>query len=683
MKKLLSILSIFFCLNASATTYYISTTGANGNSGLSAGFPWQTLPKVNATPLTGGDSVLFKRGDNFYGFLKIIYSGSVGNPIYYGAYGSGVNPIITGFTTVGAWTNIGTNFWESTSAISTLDLANVVTVNGVSVAMGRTPNASAGYAQFQSHSTNVTITSSALTGTPNWTGAELAIRFTNWIVGRDSIVAQSGSTLTYTAGTGLPYVNGQAYSATDNWGYFIQNDPRTCDTINEWYYKRSTKKLDIYSVGPPSGTVKVSTIDTLVNLQQHDNIKFENLQITGGNSFGFYITKAKNITIVHCKLDLNYDGVMGKNFGGSNLSSGLVFTQDTIMHTSNKALDLPSEFSSATVSNNYLRSSGALPGMGGSGDGQYQGINVTGSGTFVQYNEVDSTGYVAIGFRLSNINISYNYIHNYCFVKDDGGGIYYQGAGTGNMVSYNTVINGIGALNGTGNGFPGGNGVTKAHGIYFDDLSSGGIIKYNTVGNNSYSGIYLHNANNVQVLNNTSYNSGKSSLLIGFNSAVIRNGLVVKNNIFFQKDSTGQANFQNLCFTMSSIYNDLGSILTMDSNYFARPINDSLVFDIDPTGGGGSHHFYTLATWQSLYGYDAHSHKSPKTVTTTSDIRFDYNQTGSPSPVILPDNFIDVTSSSFNGSILLAPYSSAVLIKNTIPNPYQSKIILPCYCTIK
>ena len=42
------------------------------------------------------------------------------------------------------------------------------------------------------------------------------------------------------------------------------------------------------------------------------------------------------------------------------------------------------------------------------------------------------------------------------------------------------------------------------------------------------------------------------------------------------------------------------------------------------------HHYksvfgYTLAQWQPYAGFDAHSHKSPKAVTTVNDLRFEYH----------------------------------------------------------
>ena len=45
-------------------------------------------------------------------------------------------------------------------------------------------------------------------------------------------------------------------------------------------------------------------------------------------------------------------------------------------------------------------------------------------------------------------------------------------------------------------------------------------------------------------------------------------------------------------------------------------------------------------------------------------MRFEYNETGSNKTVSLPYNYLDVTGVTYNGTITLAPYSSAVLIRN-------------------
>ncbi|MEO8415318.1 MAG: hypothetical protein ABI472_16785, partial [Ginsengibacter sp.] len=119
MKTLFLSAFIVLCLTANATNYYISASGNDANNGTSTSTPWKSLNKLNAyfSSLKSGDNVLFNRGDIFYGSLTVNKSGASGAPITLGAYGSGANPVITGFTNVTAWTNLGGNIWESTSAV--------------------------------------------------------------------------------------------------------------------------------------------------------------------------------------------------------------------------------------------------------------------------------------------------------------------------------------------------------------------------------------------------------------------------------------------------------------------------------------------------------------------------------------------------------------------------------------
>jgi hypothetical protein len=88
-----------FAVPAGATIYYVAAAGSDANSGTSAGAAWQTIGKVNGTTFAAGDSVLFNRGDVWYGTALVVpSSGSSGSPITFGAYGSGANPIIKGAT---------------------------------------------------------------------------------------------------------------------------------------------------------------------------------------------------------------------------------------------------------------------------------------------------------------------------------------------------------------------------------------------------------------------------------------------------------------------------------------------------------------------------------------------------------------------------------------------------------
>src|SRR5664279_1015091 len=111
MKTLLLLPFIIFGLAANATDYYISSGGNDANNGTSTSTPWQTLNKLNSyfSSLKPGDNVLLNRGDVFYGSITINKSGTAGSPITIGAFGTGANPTISGFTSVSAWTNLGNN----------------------------------------------------------------------------------------------------------------------------------------------------------------------------------------------------------------------------------------------------------------------------------------------------------------------------------------------------------------------------------------------------------------------------------------------------------------------------------------------------------------------------------------------------------------------------------------------
>ncbi len=245
-KTLLTIVMILFTtLAVSGRNFYFSTlTGDDTRTSTqaqNASTPWKTISKLNSffSSLLPGDSVLFKRGEVFYGSIVVTKSGTSSQPIIIGAYGTGNKPIISGFTTISGWTNLGNNIWESTNAVSTLSSLNMVVISNLNTPMGRTPNT--GYYYFQSRNGTTQITSNNLTGTPNWTGAELAFNNNDWTVKRCPITAQSGGTLTFT--------NPETFTIVENnLKFIIQNDTRTLDHQNEWYFNPSTKKIRIYSV---------------------------------------------------------------------------------------------------------------------------------------------------------------------------------------------------------------------------------------------------------------------------------------------------------------------------------------------------------------------------------------------------------------------------------------------------
>ncbi len=107
MGKILAILAILvWPLSAWAgVTYYVSNSNpaaSDSNNGTSDSTPWLTINKVNTSTFNPGDQILFNKGCTWREQLIVPSSGSAGNPITFGSYGTGTNPVISGLGNNGA-----------------------------------------------------------------------------------------------------------------------------------------------------------------------------------------------------------------------------------------------------------------------------------------------------------------------------------------------------------------------------------------------------------------------------------------------------------------------------------------------------------------------------------------------------------------------------------------------------
>ena len=79
---------------SSITCYHVKTGGNDALDGLTDATAWETIAKVNGSTFQPGDRILFNKGDTWIGRLNVPSSGSAINPIIFGNYGTGANPII-------------------------------------------------------------------------------------------------------------------------------------------------------------------------------------------------------------------------------------------------------------------------------------------------------------------------------------------------------------------------------------------------------------------------------------------------------------------------------------------------------------------------------------------------------------------------------------------------------------
>ena len=73
MRYTLLLTMILLSYFADAKNYYISASGNDANAGTSTTAPWKSINKVNSyfSSMAAGDSILFKRGETFYGTIRV------------------------------------------------------------------------------------------------------------------------------------------------------------------------------------------------------------------------------------------------------------------------------------------------------------------------------------------------------------------------------------------------------------------------------------------------------------------------------------------------------------------------------------------------------------------------------------------------------------------------------------
>ena len=657
MRIFLLFISLIICHFSYAKTYYFSSgTGNDNRSNIQAqnpATPWKTLTKLNSffNNLLAGDSILFKRGEIFYGTIIINKSGNPGTTIKLGAYGTGAKPIITGFKAITAWTNMSGNIWESTTAASTLSTCYTININGSMYAKGRMPKTGYWTIPLTNGSTTITDIDHLSTSVVS-AGADVVVRELMYELNNHIISSVTGNTITFDAG-----------SIPAGWGYFVQNDVKACTQQNDWCYNSSTKKISIYSTASPAN-VQVPTIEEAIYLNNNDYISFDNLDIQGYNRTGINTTSHTGINIQNC--NFSFIG-MNAVFAYPN-SNSLIVTGSMFTDCGSRAICGGSSAGSI-MNNNTLLRIGHFAGMGSNGDDSYIGIISNGDNSQVKYNSITNVGYCGIRCDGDSTLIQGNYINTFCYNKDDGGGIYCFSVQFGNVphtqitrtLRDNIVLNAIGAPAGSIHG-------NQAAGLFLDGQSPNINVFHNTVGNDSTVttgrfGIFVNGGHDINCDSNLVYNFHYNYYL-SWESGPMYN-TTITNNIFVATNSNASIGCDYRKFAGEFLFNssDIPANFVANNNCYANPFDQANGWIY---GSFTAPSCYTLEQWQAVTGKESGSFKSPVIITNVNDLRFEYNATSSDRIISLGSTtYIDMKGIPYSGSISLAPYSSLALIKAT------------------
>jgi len=485
-KSILAIVAaiLFSFSEAISANYFISNNGNDKNNGLSPLYPWRTINKLNSMmkEFSPGDRILFERGSYFVGQINIFCSGNQTEPIIFGAYGEGIDPVISGSLPIKNWTLQKDGIYQAQTDTNIRNLF----MNGKQLILARYPNS--GYLRVKEKlsKANSGFRDNSLKQKKDyWKGANARIRTINWAFEYSVVKGFQNGTVLLDKPTSFPI--------EANWGYYLDNKLSELDTLNEWFYQEQKNGKGVVFLKPPPGV--------------NPNTAF----IEGSFiSLGFYSsTDLVNVTV----RDLSFvnQSDIGIYFNGNN--RGLRIENCSFSRQSKNAIYLPTEsrgvsvvnckFSSingealymlssrrAFISNNIFVNTGMIPGYGTTGTafGMSAIVILSSDSNHVTENFINGVGHDGINCIGQGNLIEKNVLKNILLYLNDGGAIKSYGERTkGNIWRNNFVTDVSGSLAGTPV-----NNRLLAYGIYADAGCRNMLIENNTVSNCTGSGIFLY-----------------------------------------------------------------------------------------------------------------------------------------------------------------------------------------------
>lgn len=599
-------------------TYYVDAAdGDDARDGRSPATAWRSMAKVNATALSPGESVGFERGGLWRETLVISSSGEAGNPVRFGAYGSGDKPVINPTSEVVGWTLDSGSVWVAELATAPRQLF----VDGELVPIAHDPNG--GYHIIDVTSgVGTSLVDAELAPAGDVVGATVCIRTVPWEVEERTVVGldQGSHTLSFdTAAT---------YGIEANAGYYLENSRWMLDSESEWFFDAAAGRLYLWapgSVDPSEHLVEVSPLatdvlgealgqDGITGRSQH-HVAVSDIAVRQAARYGVYVRDMGQVTL--SRLDVRLVG------GGGAPDPGESFGKGIFVAYAPSVPEDPSIISECVVSDTVregivvvgsdylqiLRTMVLRSGVIGMPRHAGAAISVSTSSLnasdqmLLEGNLVDRTGNTGITYEVSNATLRHNLVNHACLVLNDCGSIYtWDGIETdlgltGNVLDHNITLNAFGNTDGSQRTDPG------ANGIYFDNRSHGDTATGNTAIDHASLGLYFSNPFDNTATGNTLYGNAEVQLHIGehgwegmtdFGPGYVHDN-VVSDNVFFSTTA------EQPSVTIASDFAD-PHVADFAGNLYAQ-LHDPLpivVQRIDPW----SQQRYSLEGWQTVTGND-------------------------------------------------------------------------------
>jgi parallel beta-helix repeat protein len=562
----------------SSITYYVSSsTGDNNRSPAEASnsnTPWESIDNINSLKLNPGDSVLFKRGDIFYGSLKLSVKGTKEKPIVIGAYGIGANPIISGAISLSNWTEVKSGVWSTELSQS----PGYVFQKNQLLPVSKYP---VGYLTVDSvlSPTSFRVKEDV---SNSWIGATVGIQYVNFAMGFQPIVSINSNVITLKLPPQMTYVGGQVANITKGRPFFISNNVSLFRNDGDWSYDSLQKLLFVKSNNSPE-MIDVSHNLTGISIQNSKNVNIQDIDIEKTISFGIEIIPSGSsiyLNNIHTKFTGN---------AGINIPQGDSITIRNCIIEYSGIYGINIRSSNSIVQNCKINNIGLnweiIYPFSQSLHVGY-GLYCSGNNADLSSNIIDSTGYNGINFDCKKNLIYNNRVTNYCLQLTDGAGIYTSWSNSAGSVVHDNIIQQTNFSDPK----------ILIEGIYLDDKNLNCKIENNTIIGNRF-GIFMHNASQEIISNNKIINplyAGIFSQNDGYAGIPVGNNEITGNSI-----TVNRTGVYLIGYTQNSLSDGIGII---DKNiYQGLNFNPTFIFY-----NNKNRKIYTINEWKSI-GYDKNS----------------------------------------------------------------------------
>lgn len=615
---------VSYILPPVSVSYFVdNTSGNDANPGTNI-LPWKSIDKVNAM-LLAGDNVYFKRGEKFYGTLRVKNNNHI-----ISSYGVATEqPIFTGYTDITSMTSEGSDIYSTVISAATSTL-NIVTINNEMQTIARYPNvtdANEGYLKYTT-AYDSNAFRGAITGI-NYTGTEIAVMPETYRLFTGTVTSHKHDSIVYNRSVAMmdggSTVRNPFVSNAGGRGYFFRKRLDFIDQNGEYYLNPTTKKLSIKIVGGLAGrTLRVATLDTSVAmLSGISNVVVNDIKVEGYNLLGVRELSCKNIDIIGCTIfatsrAISAFGCQGISIIGNRIDNSL----EGAIHCKASTND------SLTITYNYITRTGLIKGQGSFYNEDYTAVvaNVR-SRLLVAHNSIISTGHSGITWVCPNhALIEKNYIDTFSKIMSDDGGLYgwingfLNNGNRDTLTTYsdrvlqdNLIGNGIGSVGGNLNSI-----VRLSSGLYLDGAAVNDTVRNNTVWNVPRWGLEVNHGRGIVVYGNKFYNCISASMIFtklypDYPSVKVYNNLSYRFESSYADNKRFHLYFTDdylTALTNAAMQDHIKIVFkTLNNNYYNKTSITNFKLDgkAKPSLVNGSFTFNNLAGWKTYSSRDSAS----------------------------------------------------------------------------